>query len=141
MIGFFALHAITWWIWGDEKLLEHGIEVIISKEECNPEWRNWDLYTDRVYRTDFIDSMIVTVDEIEYKFERFNLGELKDSLLVDVISKESFNPYIQFVRMECGESTYFHMHPYFGDGLIWGFFSWIKLFDEEDLFRWFAPKE
>ncbi len=156
MIGFFTLHALTWWGWGDEKLLVKGYEYLVGTEMCSPEFDGKILteeYNDTTYTwvgklfwmtsiggVDTLSRMNVKgIERTIYskKSKRWEglLDEMYSSDIafhVNRIDREYANPYYQNVYFSCWAygSDWIEDHKPF---LIWAFIGWIEVTDEETI--------
>ncbi len=155
MIGFFAIHAFTWWLWGTERLLVKGYEYLEGTEMCSPEVDgrvvSQEIFEDTTYTyigerlwttpiggIDTLFSLKINRVEREiYTRESKRWENLLDesyskdiAFRVNLIEREFANPYYQnaaFVCWALGSDWYEDHKPF----LIWAFVGWIEITDEE----------
>ena len=160
LIGFFALHALTWWIWGTEKLLVKGYEYLEGTEMCSPEVDgsivSQEIYEDTTYTyigERFWTTPIAGLDsvfsleingverEVHSMKSKRRQGLLDESYSRDIafrvnyIDREYANPYYQNAFISCwafGSDWTEDHEPY----LIWAFFGWIEVTNEEVVATW-----
>lgn len=156
LIVFFALHAMTWWLWGTDRLLVKGYEYLEKNESCQQQFSVMtynEVYEDSLYNyigeklwvldfdnIDSISTIVIGGEEIVmYRDETKKVEILIDEMyssdiyyLQMYIGKKYPNPYFQKATFDCwafgSDWTEDHV-PY----LIWVFFGWIEITNEKTL--------
>ena len=155
MIGIFVLHALTWWIWGTERLLVKGYEYLEGTEMCSPEVDGrvvaQEIFEDTTYTyigERFWSTSIAGLDPVftmevngnerkvystrssrwQNLLEEYYSGNI--NFRINGVGREYANPYYQDAAFVCwafGSDWYEDHEPY----LIWAFVGWIEITDEE----------
>lgn len=155
VIGFFTLHALTWWVWGTERLLVKGYEYLEGTEMCSPEIDGKVLFQEtyedttysyigeRLWSTSIsgMDTVFtIQINGIERTvysrnserrrglLEEYHSGNI--NFRVNLVEQEFASPYYQNAAFVCwafGSDWYEDHKPF----LIWAFFGWIEITDEQ----------
>ncbi len=167
VIGFFTLHALTWWIWGTEKLLIKGYEYLEGNKSCQKQFSIMtyeEIYEDSLYSyegkkvwvTDIanadsiffinIGKQKITVYKEGTKKEKGLFKEMDSTnvyYLHMFIGQETSNPYLQKNFFSCWAMGT-DWDEVYEPILIWGFFDWFELTNWDSLmafkYKFFEPE-